>query len=294
MSSDIVCVYHANCYDGVCAAWVMKRWAKENEASIEFIEGQYGDDSLMNKIKEKLTATNLLVMVDFSMKRAQMEELAQLTEHRFAVLDHHKSAQEECKGLFYCDFDMNESGASLCWKTYFTPSNHVPMLIRYIKDRDLWRHIEIDSNIVHAYIQSYPITIDSMELLYNELETSNGMAAAKQAGMAIERFKEAKIELICKNAYVLPNGVPTVNSGLFQSEVGHRLCQLHPNANYSMSWYDNLVLHKRIISLRSIGTEERHDVSKVAKSFGGGGHFNAAGYEIQLLNWRFELDKMVK
>jgi hypothetical protein len=61
------------------------------------------------------------------------------------------------------------------------------------------------------------------------------------------------------------------------SDVGHQLA--NASGTYGLLWYINKE-GKCICSLRSNGD---YDVSAIAKAFGGGGHKNAAGFEVDIL-----------
>ena len=66
------------------------------------------------------------------------------------------------------------------------------------------------------------------------------------------------------------------------SDVGHELAV--QSGTFGLLWYINKD-GKCLCSLRSNGD---HDVSAIAKAFGGGGHRNAAGFEVDiqtLLGW---------
>ena len=70
--------------------------------------------------------------------------------------------------------------------------------------------------------------------------------------------------------------VPVVNTHpMFFSDVGHALSK---DAPFAACYMDKS--GSRLFSLRS--NENGVDVSEIAKSYGGGGHQNAAGFEVQL------------
>lgn len=265
--SKTICIYHKNCFDGICAAWVVNK----RFPGIDLLPMNYGDP-----IPASLAEYNRIFMVDFSLPRDQMEFLRK--SYDIVVLDHHKTAQANCEGLDFCVFDMNESGASLAWK-YFFPNHEIPTLVKYIADRDLWRFKEPQSEIINAYIQSYPMEIGWYEDLYNKLETLEGKEIAFQVGNGIERYKQTMVQAICKNAAMNKQGIPIANTSLLFSEVGHELCKIHPEAPFAIYYYDRLLDGTRQFGLRSIGN---FDVSEVAKGFGGGGHKNAAGFQMNL------------
>jgi nanoRNase/pAp phosphatase (c-di-AMP/oligoRNAs hydrolase) len=60
------------------------------------------------------------------------------------------------------------------------------------------------------------------------------------------------------------------------SEACHQLLQDNPQAAFSACYWDT-VTH-RIFSLRS--SDDRQDVSEIAKVYGGGGHRNSAGFRV--------------
>src|SRR3990167_9892259 len=144
-----VIVYHKNCFDGICAAWVMSL-VYPDAVLVPMAYGEDWRDVLRYYIGPDKYPK--LIMVDFSLPRDEMLALAK--ECDLIVLDHHKAAQAELEGLWFAVFDQNESGASLAW-TQFFPDKPMPMLVRYVKDRDLWRFTEKCSEEINAYIQSF-------------------------------------------------------------------------------------------------------------------------------------------
>ena len=57
------------------------------------------------------------------------------------VIDHHLTAKEALQKIPDANkiFDMRQSGATLAWN-YFHPRHEIPMFLRYVEDRDLWRN----------------------------------------------------------------------------------------------------------------------------------------------------------
>jgi len=278
-----ICYYHRNCFDGMAAAWVIRRHlmsTKLDTNNWEFIPVQYGDSKIINDLMqdcyENANINDKYIIADFSFPRELMKMMDSKAKSML-VLDHHKTAQENCDGLEFCVFDMNQSGAGLAWRHFF-PDETVPRLIQYIEDRDLWRFNLHSSNYVNAYIQSFPMTFEDYDMLYETLEQSDGFMDAQMAGMAIERYKASMVKAICGNAVIrsiFGHKVPVVNTTLLFSEVGHELCKLYPAHPFSASFFirqDSKIQY----SLRSIGD---FDVSAIARVGGGGGHKNAAGFE---------------
>jgi oligoribonuclease NrnB/cAMP/cGMP phosphodiesterase (DHH superfamily) len=219
-----------------------------------------------------------LFILDFSYKREVCEALRENTKH-IRILDHHKTAEQELAGLPYATFDMNHSGAALAWKYlhFGRRDEEMPLLIRYIEDRDLWRFLLPHSREVNSFIQSFPMDLQSYEEAHNLLQSD--LSACTKQGIAIDRYKNTMVDKMCKEYQMLDVGgysVPVVNASMLFSEVGHRLCELFsgsPFAGYYFDRGDGLTQW----GLRSIGD---FDVSQVARQAGGGGHKNAAGFQV--------------
>jgi oligoribonuclease NrnB/cAMP/cGMP phosphodiesterase (DHH superfamily) len=273
-----VCIYHGNCFDGMAAAWVVSLVFPD----ATFIPGHYGDNKLITNLTqdcyENANINTRYILVDFSLPR----ELMVLMNNKavsLLVLDHHKTAQADCEGLPFCVFDMNESGASLAWKYFFQGGGPIyqrmPLLVQYIKDRDLWLFKEINSSAVNAFIQSYEMSIESYAQINLRLE--GDLSACTFAGEVIERYKTVTVQRIVEARrlqIVAGYQVPVVNSIVLMSEVGEALAKLNegPFAAYYFDRSDGI----RQWGARSIGD---FDVSTIAKQFGGGGHKNAAGWQ---------------
>ena len=256
------CLYHANCSDGLAAAWVVKSIKKNAEC----IPVHYGEP--LPEIEDG----SEVYIVDFSYKKEILEKLNERV-HYLLVLDHHKTAEEELEELEYCWFDMTSCGARLAWN-YFHPGEKLPEFIKYIEDRDLWKWELAHSEIINEALRSYNLTFE----FFDEINSSFPEARLKIEGEALLRAKNKIVQQICNNAYPIMlfehNGL-TVNSGVYMSEIGQEL------AKRSGTFGECFFIQKdgtEIHSLRSIGD---FDVSNLAKKLGGGGHKNAAGYTIK-------------
>jgi len=266
-----VCIYHKNCFDGICSAWVVNK----RYPNIELIPMSYSDP-----IDEFFFRAKDVIFVDFSLKRHVMITIANQSRS-LLILDHHQTAKKELEGLQFVRFDMNESGASLAWKFFF-PNQPIPLLVQYIRDRDLWEFELEDSETINSYIQSYPMEIEYYEMLHTKLEYNLGIAEARSCGESILRYKNTMVRAMCNSHHMKDVGghtVPVVNASILFSEVGNELCKQFPGAPFAAYYFDRLLDNVRQWGLRSIGD---FDVSVVAKQLGGGGHKNAAGFEQRL------------
>ena len=253
-------LYHAQCADGFAAA--LAAWKILGD-SAEYLPVRHGDPL------PELPEGSSVAILDFSYARPVLLELSQKCQ-QLLVLDHHKSAQQELSDLPFAHFDQDKSGCHMAWN-HWHPNQPQPQLLAYIEDRDLWRWALPDSRSVSLALQTYPMDFAS----WDQLEVEQ----LRIEGQALLRFQTQNVERACSRVLWQEIGghrVPTVNSCLFQSEIGDQLCLLHPEAPFVGVYYRN---HKGLEawSLRSRG---EFDVSQVAETFGGGGHRNASGFAV--------------
>lgn len=257
-------LYHAHCTDGFGAAYAV--WKIHGSNAI-YLPVKY--DNPMPKLKKR----SQVYIVDFSYPKEQLIALAK-EMHQVTVLDHHKTAEEDLRNIDLSEtpnlsitFDMEKSGAVLAWE-HFHPTLEIPPLILHIQDKDLWRFDLKDTKKVIASLRSYAMDFK----LWDRFD----LGTLITEGEAILRYQTLTVDKLCKNARMMKitdYTVPAVNSGVLQSEIGNRLCELYSASPFSAVYFD--ASDKTRYSLRSIGD---FDVSEVARHFGGGGHKNAAGY----------------
>lgn len=278
-------LYHANCWDGFCAAWVARKALRD----IEAVPVQYGQPP------PNCTARNVF-MLDFSYPREVMRAIASEAD-AVVVIDHHKTAEaaligidEEFAPYLTTVFDMNKSGGRLTWEWFTlmgydlsTPHQpRVPWLVDYTEDRDLWRHALEGTEEINAALRSYPLDFE----LWDRFEQKDPRSTFFYEGAAIRRRERQIVEDHVRNARLesfslLVGGpsaadelrVPIVNATTMFSEIAGELAKGHPFAACYFDRQDG----KRQWSLRS--APDGADVSEIAKAHGGGGHKHAAGFE---------------
>ena len=253
--------YHANCADGFAAATAA--WLVLGDKAT-YTPVRHGDPL------PEIEASARVAIVDFAYPRESLLQLAQQVEH-LVVLDHHRSAAVDLEGLEFAHFDMDKSGARMAWE-FWHPEEPFPEAFAYVEDRDLWRWRLPDSREVALALTQIPFDFQ----LWSRLNVEE----LKVVGRSLLGFQTSLIERAVKKAHWLELAgyrIPASNSCLFQSEVGDELCQKYPDAPFAAVYYnkgDSLAW-----SLRSIG---EFDVSRVAATFGGGGHRNAAGFATEV------------
>jgi oligoribonuclease NrnB/cAMP/cGMP phosphodiesterase (DHH superfamily) len=306
-------IYHKNCADGFGAAFAA--WLKFGDDAY-YIPVQYGTVQTVGDFDEKIatfTQERDIYILDFSFPKVVMDTLFKYGKH-VIWLDHHKTAFElynmspnlegvegadahECEvpNRHWVELDNNRSGAVLAWE-YFHPDKQIPALIKHIDDYDRWQFkLEGTKEFNKALWVHAPWTFKQWEaiLFWGSVETERMI----QEGTAILLAHDKNVMSIVEGAgksCTIQDPNPDHNempwwTGLsancpphLSSDVGHQLA--NRSETFGLLWYINKE-GKCLCSLRSNG---KYDVSAIAKKFGGGGHMNAAGFEIPiqtLLEW---------
>ncbi len=295
-----LCIYHGNCDDGFGAAWAVRHALGDD---VEFHAGMYGREP-------PDVADRDVILVDFSYKRPVLDLMLQSGDVRQArsilILDHHKTAAEDLAGIeaphpgdgydprgwrsdweqqmawpVRAVFDMNRSGAGLAWD-FFHPGQARPAFINYIEDRDLWRKALPGGDEFTIALRSYPQDFGTWDVL-----AAQGPDALIAEGQGIQRYYRLRIEELKRGAYrsliYFDGGLAgsqeavcmAVNAPYFAaSEVAGEMCA-EPGVDFGLCYFEGSS-GEYYYSLRSRGD---FDVSVVARSYGGGGHKNAAGFK---------------
>jgi oligoribonuclease NrnB/cAMP/cGMP phosphodiesterase (DHH superfamily) len=269
MLTNVTVLYHADA-DGFGSAYAL--W-KSMRSNATYIPVQYSQP-----VPEIPEGTDVLYIVDFSYDRETCEELA--GKYDLHIFDHHKTAEENLRGLPYARFDATKSGCGMVWEALHGPEL-LPEMLEFVQDRDLWKFELPDSDIVNMYIATLP---HDFEVWHREATREDFLLHAYESGAAISAFREGQIKGALRDtrAMCLTIGdetweVPACNCSANVSEVGNRLCAEYPEAQFSVTYCDRKGV--RSWSLRSVG---EFDVSRIARLLGGGGHKNAAGFSTEI------------
>ncbi len=258
-----ICIYHGNCADGFCSAWVVR---KALRGEVDFHPGVY------QSAPPDVTGRDVII-TDFSYKRPVLEEIVERAKS-VIILDHHKTAQADLEGLpgAVTVFDIERSGAKITWDHFF-PGERPPELLLHVEDRDLWRFKLPGTREIQANVFSYPYDFG----VWDDLMQRNPQDLAAE-GRAIERkhFKDIAelIGVVTREFEIAGHRVPIANLPYtLTSDAGHQLAIGKPFAGCYWDTPDG-----RVFSLRS--TEEGLDVAEIAKMYGGGGHKHASGFRV--------------
>lgn len=277
-------IYHANCDDGFGAAYAFWLYAAQHYEEVKYHPASY-QEAIPLPIDEE---TEVFIL-DFSYPPKILVEIANAVK-LVVLLDHHKTALEAWNASDEaCDrydnltvkFNMTKSGAMLAYE-YFRPSQFWAdrdTFFEHLQDRDLWKFENPNTHNFTQYLRSFPQDFKEWDKIATALNSIDSQYQIYAAGEAIQRrFDQMCKEIIGINAKeIWINGIKGLQAntnGIFASDVGNLLAQ--ESGTYGATWYNNRN-GELIFSLRSIGD---FDVSAIAKSFGGGGHKNAAGFKI--------------
>ncbi len=274
-----VLITHKNCHDGSGSALVVKKYCEEtNQRPPKIVFMQYG----MKVDVTELVGQHVMI-ADFSFDA----DLCNYINHEaesLVILDHHETAKEALKDLDFAIFDMSKSGAMLTWN-YLYPNEAAPDIIKYIEDRDLWlwklsESKEFSAGFALWSQDNLMKLVDTVEAFSKEFVNST-----IDEGRSILQYQNALVD----KAHAKIDKVPTiVLDGLLGS------CS---NATHLISELGNMYSDRYAFSLQyfttdkdmvfSLRSQDDFNVAKIAKSFGGGGHKNAAGFSIPLKEFDF-------
>jgi len=302
-------IYHNNCTDGFCAAYVAhQRWP---EATL--LAQDYGVEPPYAEVEGK----NVFV-VDFSWNTSLENcELARRAKS-FRILDHHKSAQEVLAGLSFATFDMNRSGAGLAWDYLFgkdSPDDGRlvketdfaccencsrmprPWYVNYVEDRDLWLWKLPKSQAINAYLGAVQKDFRVWDFMVADIESDSAAEYGAGALRQIEHYvregtrhaQTGKLLFIDKEGFVHEYQVAVIN-GLNTnfSELGGELADW-PGIDVAIGWFE------REDGLIQFGLRAHKgvDASKLAQAKGGGGHQKAAGFQLSIEEGRALIDAIL-
>ncbi len=262
-----LCIYHANCSDGMTSAWIVN---KAFAGNIELYEGRYGNQPPKVKGRD-------VILVDFSYKLPILEEMAKEAKS-ILILDHHKTAEEDLRDLNLPNvsvvFDMERSGAGITWD-YFFPGRSRPKIVDFVEDRDLWRFKYTETRAFCTFLYAFA---GKNELgawdKVAEMDVADVVAKGEVIDMAHMKNVEACVEISKRRITLGGYDVPFANVPvMFASDAGNMMAQ---GEKFSATYIDTM--NSRLFSLRS--TDEGIDCGEVAKMYGGGGHRNAAGFKV--------------
>lgn len=254
----------------------------------EYIYVQYGEDPPARLMS--LTSEDEVYILDFSYSRAICEEI-NLRCGKLVILDHHETAEEELKGLDYAIFDQEHSGNVLAYK-YFHENKILNTFHKLIEDYDLYRFKYGDeTRALNLGLDSiYPDKKDTKAFLAAmiKLDDPSNLEKVLEVGRVLRKKQVNEVNKVkySKDGYKL---VEFYGIRFAMYNTGHNINELaeafysdpEVDADATLSYFVN---NKTVVfNMRSSKTSGIA-VNKIAKAMGGGGHENAAGFPLPLVD----------
>ncbi len=261
---NIVILYHADCSDGIAAAWATWKYFGENASYIPIGNQVEPPKGLIDKE---------IYTVDFAFPKDIARKIIK-SNKRLTAIDHHISNKSAIAITYKPLYALKHSGATLAWK-YFHGNKKTPIYLRYIEDADLWKLKMPHAKEFVAARQLPEKEIQTIDDLVKKFESANFRKKYFAFGRVLLKYQKILIYNILNNkeeVKIHGKKALVVNSPVFIDQLATIMYQKVPVA---IIWH-----HKKNsikVSLRSNGTV---DVSKIASKYGGGGHKSASAFKL--------------
>lgn len=271
----IVVIYHGNCPDGFGGAW--SAWKK------------FGARAAYLPAKDRLALpcplkNKEIYLIDYTYEPNIIKKLVK-DNIRVTAIDHHVSQEASIKLTDRYSYDIKHSGAVLAWK-YLHPSKKVPMFLRCVEDRDIWKWNVPHSKELLMLIDLAPLDFKVWSRLAKDLEDPRSRATYVKKGTLLLLYYRSMWEKLLPYAELVKfdgKKIFALNCPhYFADDLGHILAA--KTNSFSLLWREAYGTIR--VSLRSTG---KADVAKIAKKYGGGGHKRASGFTFEVgkkLPWK--------
>lgn len=271
-----ILIFHKNCGDGFGAALACHIYCKRYGHKEPTYRAMSHDEPVpVEDCKEKNVA-----IFDFAFSREGTEQILAVCKS-FTLWDHHESNDRHLGGLPHCHFATLASGAVLAWN-YFFPYERVPLFIRYVEDRDLWKWELPDSRYVsRGSFYDLDMDFDKWEVMCNPETEEKKVRELAEHGKLYDGQQKKIIGSKPKFAQkVTFHGFSarSVNTPHFVSEMGEAILEAHSDCKVAVVWNWDDFKRGYKVHLRSRESDEDANVSLLAEKYGGGGHAHSAAF----------------
>ncbi len=267
----IAVLYHAGCSDGfggAYAAWT----AFGNRA--DYYPMQYGD-------KAPVLRGKTVYLIDFMFDSDAPLRVLQKANKQVTAIDHHVSNKARVMSTTDYRYARYNSGAVLAWQ-YFRPGKPVPLLLKYIEDRDIWAFKLNGTEEFNAFLLLQPQNFKTWNALVKKFENTDFRKEVMRQGKILREYElqlaRAVIEKSAMPVKFMGHAVYAINFNgpkTVADEIQDVLAKKHPPFSILWKLQNDSMIH---VSLRGNGTI---DVTKLAERFGGGGHHDSSGFGIK-------------
>lgn len=287
-----VIFYHADCLDGFMAAFTL--WLDFRDEA-EYYPVQYGQPppNVTGKV---------VYLLDFSYPKAQLMQMISQAKS-FIIIDHHDTAIKDLEGIPKMNkiFDQKECAATLVWKyQHSNTGGPMPLVYRYIRARDLWTddmpHRDEFAAAFSLVIRNQSDGEYNFKLAEKYLDDKE-IPGLLEVGHILIAFQKISINKCLDHADFCPIRIPNrnydpnhpsdesptklvivayINTPILISDIADDCLKEYPFVDFCVCYYIDSIRQETQFCLRS--SNDREDVSLIAKDFGGGGLRNAAGF----------------
>lgn len=236
-------------------------------------------------VKNILTTTNENLMIsDVSISEETALLIHEKYSKRVRLYDHHQTSEEYLKDYDWCVIDQQRCATKIMFDDccVLFPNSKAPIdlpaFVYYVNDYDLWLH-----TLPYATLFNDLVSLLGKRKFVNiMLKRLRGREALinKNDQMFLDAHTKKK-EWYFKNksneAKVDGDRLVVIGNRYSSDMAGYiRAIKKPPEEWKNVKYIDIINAERGTHSLRSY--DDNFDVSKIAESFGGGGHKNAAGY----------------
>ncbi len=277
--------YHGD-LDGQCSGAIVNKYYSERGVKPEFYEAKYG----MKLDSIPIEKDEPVIIVDFSFQLpSQFEDLLKITKN-IIWIDHHKTALADYNTLKLDGLRrVGTAGCELTWEFYY-PGIPVPDVAKYIGDMDEWKWLLPKTEGVIEGLQLYDVSPTSNDWIAF-LTRGFDLQPIYEMGLTCIKWRSSYYSRVVGNAYevdfkgyrAIACNCSYTGSLVFRSvpnraDYDMMICYYHNKNGYSVSLYcDN----------------KRVKCGDIAKTYGGGGHDGAAGFQCKELPFspKLSIDK---
>ncbi len=287
----MICIYHSADNDGFCSGAIVKKAHPE----AELIGYNYGKPFPWDKIQGQK-----VIMVDVSLEIPDMSRLAKealvftwIDHHEKVIKEYHKASRDmDFNPANHVVLKVGKAACELAWD-YFFPDEPMPLVVNLLGIYDTWRKsgdgiynwnteimpFQYGMRLDISSAESFPQNLLDPTLTYDDL------IPIFKSGKVILTYQDKQNEIAMKNSFT-----ETIVGGLRAI-----MCNLGgASSNAFKSVYDP-EKHDVMVPFIYVGPLKKYrvsfysespdiDCSAIAGKFGGGGHFSAAGCQVD--DWK--------
>lgn len=287
-----VIIYHKVDLDGVASAAIVVDYLKTKGREYELLGWTYGDP-----IPELSDGTLKVWILDVSFGEDHEKICGKWNTNCSGVvwIDHHKTAIPEHLMEDQGMMGIRRIGTAACeltWEYLYGPDDSCYEIIQYLSAYDVWDKNRFNWDdimaIQYAIRARVGLDVDKMVDLIKAMEKYVSMGASLFVeGDSIIKFLKIKNKEECTN-YSFEGHIDGYNA-IFMNTLEFNSITF--DSVYNEDKHDLMcpfaVLPNGLVRFSLYSTKKYMDCGEIAKTFGGGGHKGAAGFQLSVDDKRF-------